>query len=90
MCQRLNTGESNNFYFGIFICIGPLTLRIMNRIVPPESAMHWCIGESFRLYCSLISTICCVNHVNFPEGHVKWIFSSPAYAVKEILKVVIV
>ena len=24
MCQRLNTGESNNFYFGIFICIGPL------------------------------------------------------------------
>ena len=25
MCQRLNTGESNNFYFGIFICIGPLS-----------------------------------------------------------------
>ena len=24
MCQRLNTGVSNNFYFGIFICIGPL------------------------------------------------------------------
>ena len=24
MWQRLNTGESNNFYFGIFICIGPL------------------------------------------------------------------
>ena len=24
MCQRLNTGESNNFYFGIFTCIGPL------------------------------------------------------------------
>ena len=24
MCQRLNTGESNNYYFGIFICIGPL------------------------------------------------------------------
>ena len=24
MCQRLNTGESNNF--GIFICIGPLTV----------------------------------------------------------------
>ena len=23
MCQRLNTGESNNFYLGIFICIGP-------------------------------------------------------------------
>ena len=23
MCQRLNTGESSNFYFGIFICIGP-------------------------------------------------------------------
>ena len=26
MCQRLNAGESNNFYFGIFICIGPLNL----------------------------------------------------------------
>ena len=27
MCQSLNTGESNYFYFGIglFICIGPLT-----------------------------------------------------------------
>ena len=25
MCQRLNTGERNNFYFGIFICIGPLS-----------------------------------------------------------------
>ena len=24
MCQRLNTGESNNFYVGIFICCGPL------------------------------------------------------------------
>ena len=24
MCQRLNTGESNNFYFGTLICIGPL------------------------------------------------------------------
>ena len=24
MCQRLNTGKSNNFYFGVFICIGPL------------------------------------------------------------------
>ena len=26
MCQRLNTGESNNFYFGIFICIGSLNI----------------------------------------------------------------
>ena len=25
MCQRLNTGESNNFYFGIFIHGGPLS-----------------------------------------------------------------
>ena len=25
MCQRINTGESNNFYFGIFICIGLLS-----------------------------------------------------------------
>ena len=32
MCQRLNTGESNNFYFGIFICIGPL-IDWLGRIV---------------------------------------------------------
>ena len=30
MCQRLNTGESNNFYLGIFICIGPLTTPHMS------------------------------------------------------------
>ena len=24
MCQRVNTGESYIFYFGIFICGGPL------------------------------------------------------------------
>ena len=24
MCQRLNTGESYNFYFGIFMYCGPL------------------------------------------------------------------
>ena len=35
MCQRLNTGESNNFYFGIFICIGPLRERIY---IPPITA----------------------------------------------------
>ena len=23
----INTGESNNFYFGIFMCIGPLSAR---------------------------------------------------------------
>ena len=28
MCQRLNTGESYNFYFGIFICIGPLSRQL--------------------------------------------------------------
>ena len=33
MCQRLNTGESNNFYFGIFICIGALTLRSMKMSI---------------------------------------------------------
>ena len=27
MCQRLNTGESYNFYFGIFICCGPLMIE---------------------------------------------------------------
>ena len=26
MCQRPHTCESNNFYFGIFICIGPLKM----------------------------------------------------------------
>ena len=34
MCQRLNTGESNNFYFGIFICIGPLNSAIPSRSSP--------------------------------------------------------
>ena len=28
MCQMLNTGESNNFYIGIFKCIGPLTIQL--------------------------------------------------------------
>ena len=28
MCQRLNTGESYNFYFGIFICCVPLILYV--------------------------------------------------------------
>ena len=32
MCQRLNTSESNNFYFGIFICIGPLSSKFDNTI----------------------------------------------------------
>ena len=37
MCQRLNTPESNNFYFGtcIFICIGPLNVL---GILKPVSA----------------------------------------------------
>ena len=34
MCQRLNTGESNNFYFGIFICIGPLRILILSGADP--------------------------------------------------------
>ena len=29
MCQRLNTGENNNFYFGIFI-FGPLTNKVFS------------------------------------------------------------
>ena len=32
ICQRVNTGESYIFYFGIFICCGPLTgylLRVL-------------------------------------------------------------
>ena len=33
MCQRLNTGGSYNFYFGIFICCGPLMLA--------ESILHF-------------------------------------------------
>ena len=28
MCQRHNTGESNNFYFGIFISSGPLIIKV--------------------------------------------------------------
>ena len=35
MCQRLNTGESNNFYFDIhiFICIGPLWNKVQPTTV---------------------------------------------------------
>ena len=32
MCLRLYTGESNNFYFGIFICIGPLRTDFVNAV----------------------------------------------------------
>ena len=28
MCQRLNIGESDNFYFGVFICIRPLIHKL--------------------------------------------------------------
>ena len=31
MCQRLNTGESNNFYVGIYICIAPLNIDDSNK-----------------------------------------------------------
>ena len=34
MCQRLNTGESNNFYFGI--CIGPLTYLAVPMFLSPR------------------------------------------------------
>ena len=34
MCQRLNTGESYNFYFGIFICCGPLKSLRMLKFQP--------------------------------------------------------
>ena len=36
MCQRLNTGESNNFYFGIFICIGPLICPLFYLFFTPD------------------------------------------------------
>ena len=40
MCQRLNTGESNNFYFGIFICIGPL-ISILIRQYSVDLYSSW-------------------------------------------------
>ena len=43
MCQRLNTGESKNFYFGIFICSGPLIMKnefqnviFLKYVITPE------------------------------------------------------
>ena len=45
MCQRLNTGESNNFYFGIFICIGHLNMT--------------CV--MFKLYYMLYYRLCNFN-----------------------------
>ena len=38
MCQRLNTDESNTFYFGIFICIGPLIGSPRERVKTSGSA----------------------------------------------------
>ena len=38
MCQRLNTGESNNFYFGIFICIGSLTPE--HELIHKKKSLH--------------------------------------------------
>ena len=50
MCQRLNTGESNNFYFGIFICIEPL--KVSERDPPPpkkkESLPYFAHCHGFR------------------------------------------
>ena len=40
MCQRLNTGESDNFYFGIFICIGPFILTVF----------HWYSGRRISVF----------------------------------------
>ena len=58
MCQRLNTGESNNFYFGIFICIGPLSSEntyqryVMDRNIDLFIApLHCEIAE--KLICAL-------------------------------------
>ena len=62
MCQRLNTGESNNFYFGIFIiCIGPLTISILHDLyVCPNFNVTFgyreyaCARKAIRLNCIVI------------------------------------
>ena len=41
MCQRLNTGESNNFYFGIFICNRPLNIALAHK-ENVRTAVHVC------------------------------------------------
>ena len=61
MCQRLNTGESNNFYFGIFICIGPL----IEHIYAINSLMRVNMGDiifSSRLTPCRVSVLYSVHH----------------------------
>ena len=46
MCQRLNTGESNNFYFGVFICIGPLRPVSTELVCPRPSLLTGVVSQS--------------------------------------------
>ena len=48
MCQRLNTGESDNFYFGIFICIGSLK-GIATSISPDRTRLISILLSNSRL-----------------------------------------
>ena len=74
MCQRLNTGESNNFYFGIFICIGPLRLYItvfetLVWNVSEVTCLQGCLGLTPSTNSnSLICMVCVWDHVyNYNE-----------------------
>ena len=46
MCQRRNTGESNNFYFGIFICIGPFNVSERGIVLCRKKFPNLSVGFS--------------------------------------------
>ena len=59
MCQRLNTGESNNFYFCIFICIWPLNLSILILIIFAELLLIVLQLHAILMVCYSVSRGTC-------------------------------
>ena len=65
MCQRLKTGESNNFYFGIFICIGPLE---MSQLLSLTKRSLLCIQYNVRALYSKTLERCTIEEHQLPSS----------------------
>ena len=63
MCQRLNTGECNNFYFGIFICIGPLNVPVFAVVAFFCSCFFYTFAIIYSYHRRLHS--CLLGHINY-------------------------
>ena len=62
MCQRLNTGESNNFYFGI--CVGPLS-KLSSR----SGGIRWGVRSSpCAVYLLQYSAVSGDLHLQYLSG----------------------